>query len=124
VEKLSNKVYDLVLTDMRMGSASGLDVLDYIQKLSPSTVSIVLTGYASLESAIAALRQDAYDYLIKPCLIEDLKHTVKRGLERRRLELLAKQRATARDNKQRAGADGRSAHKTARRCQCRTEREE
>jgi len=92
VEKLSNKVYDLVLTDMRMGSASGLDVLDYIQKLSPSTVSIVLTGYASLESAIAALRQDAYDYLIKPCLIEDLKHTVKRGLERRRLELLAKQR--------------------------------
>jgi signal transduction histidine kinase len=92
VEKLSQQVYDLVLTDMRMDNVGGLDVLEHVHKVSPSTISIVLTGYASFESAIAALRQNAYDYLIKPCIIEDLKHTVKRGLERRRLELVAYQR--------------------------------
>jgi two-component system, sensor histidine kinase and response regulator len=91
IEKLNHEIYDLVLTDMRMDYISGLDVLEHVHKLSPSTISIVLTGYASFESAIAALRKNAYDYLIKPCIIEDLKHTVKRGLERRRLELVAQQ---------------------------------
>ncbi|MEW6731418.1 MAG: response regulator [Acidobacteriota bacterium] len=92
IEKLTNECFDLVLTDLRMDKVSGINVLDYIHLHTPSTVSIVLTGYASFESAIAALRQSAYDYLIKPCIIEDLKHTVRRGLERRRLELIAKQR--------------------------------
>jgi signal transduction histidine kinase len=55
---------------------------------------VILTGFASVESAIASLRQGAYDYLIKPCNIDDLKHTVKRGVEHRRL-MLAEQQARA-----------------------------
>src|ERR1051326_4313417 len=69
VEKLREKNFDLVLTDMRMDNVNGLDVLEHVHQISPSTVSIVLTGYASFETAIAALRQNAYDYLIKPCII-------------------------------------------------------
>lgn len=92
IEKLGSDNYDLLLTDLRMESASGLDVLKILQEISPSTVSIVLTGYASIETAITAMRRGAYDYLIKPCLIEDLKLTVRRGLEKRRLELIARRR--------------------------------
>jgi two-component system OmpR family sensor kinase len=55
-------------------------------KLAPDTVAIVLTGYASLESAIEAMRQGAYDYLVKPTDVEELKLTVARALERQRLQ--------------------------------------
>jgi signal transduction histidine kinase/CheY-like chemotaxis protein len=54
----------------------------------------VLTGFASVESAIAALQEGAYDYLVKPCDIESMKHTVRRGVEHRRL-MLAEQKARA-----------------------------
>jgi signal transduction histidine kinase len=58
------------------------------------TISVVLTGFASVESAIAALQEGAYDYLIKPCDIETMKHTIRRGVEHRRL-MLAEQKARA-----------------------------
>jgi signal transduction histidine kinase len=55
-------------------------------------VSIILTGYASLESAIKALREGAYDYLIKPCDVDELRAVVARGIERRQLGLQLKER--------------------------------
>jgi signal transduction histidine kinase len=55
---------------------------------------VVLTGFASVESAIGALQEGAYDYLIKPCDIESMKHTIRRGVEHRRL-MLAEQKARA-----------------------------
>jgi signal transduction histidine kinase len=58
------------------------------------TISVVLTGFASVESAIAALQEGAYDYLIKPCDIETMKHTIRRGVEHRKL-MLAEQKARA-----------------------------
>jgi signal transduction histidine kinase len=70
-----------------MEGGDGLSVLTEIRRLAPLTISIVLTGFASVESAIAALRQGAYDYLIKPCNVDDLKYTVRRGVEHRRLML-------------------------------------
>lgn len=77
--------YDVVLTDLRLGDASGQDVLAEVRRQRPQTVGIMLTGYASLESAIAALREGAYDYLIKPSDPEELRATVRRGVERRSL---------------------------------------
>src|SRR3989338_11524287 len=77
--------FDLVLTDMKMEGVSGLDVLERAQKLWPRPVTILLTGYASLESAVAALRLGAYGYLTKPCGIEELKLSIRQGLERKRL---------------------------------------
>ena len=77
--------YDLVLTDLRLEDGDGLDVLKAVRERHPETVTIMLTGYASLESAIQALRAGAYDYLVKPSEVEELRSTVARGIERRRL---------------------------------------
>src|SRR5438132_9467131 len=77
--------YDLVLTDLRLEDGDGLDVLKAVRENHPETITIMLTGYASLESAIQAIRAGAYDYLVKPSEVEELRSTVARGIERRRL---------------------------------------
>jgi len=90
--RLRRETFDLVLTDLRLDDMDGLTIIGEVQRLSPDTVSIILTGYASLESAIKALREGAYDYLIKPCDVEELRLVVARGLERRHLALQLKAR--------------------------------
>lgn len=94
VALLERDEYDLVLTDLHMEGGDGLSVLAEIRRRAPLTISVVLTGFASVESAIAALQQGAYDYLIKPCDIDEMKHTIRRGVEHRRL-MLAEQHARA-----------------------------
>src|SRR5437879_1286726 len=84
--------YDLVLTDLRLEDGDGLEVLKAVRESHPETITIMLTGYASLESAIQALRAGAYDYLVKPSEVEELRSTVARGIERRRLGLELKSR--------------------------------
>src|SRR5262245_46163725 len=87
VQTIARAEYDLVLTDLHMEGVDGMSVLKEVQRRSPLTITIVITGYASLESAISAMRNGAYDYLIKPSVIEDMKLTIRRGLEHRRLIL-------------------------------------
>lgn len=94
IELLNKTDYDLVLTDLHMEGGDGLSVLSQIRRHAPLTISVVLTGFASVESAIAALQEGAYDYLIKPCDIESMKHTIRRGVEHRQL-MLAEQKARA-----------------------------
>jgi len=79
--------YDLVLTDLHMDEGDGLSLLQEVRGRTPLTIVVVLTGFAAVESAIAALRHGAYDYLTKPCIIAELIHTVARGIEHRRLML-------------------------------------
>lgn len=94
IDLMSKEEYDLVLTDLHMEGGDGLSVLNQIRRQAPLTISVVLTGFASVESAIAALQEGAYDYLVKPCDIESMKHTIRRGVEHRRL-MLAEQKARA-----------------------------
>lgn len=77
--------FDLVLTDLRLPDVDGLQVIGEVRRRSADSVTIVLTGYASVDSAVRALREGAYAYLLKPCDAEELRATVARGLERRRL---------------------------------------
>ena len=84
---LRQSEFDVVLTDLRLGDMDGLHVLEAVRTSTPDTVTLMLTGHASLESAIGALRNGAYDYLSKPCPPEDLLATVWRAVERRRLTL-------------------------------------
>lgn len=77
--------FDLLLTDLRIDEVDGLTLLAAAQKRDPETVSILLTGYASLESAVQALRYGAFNYLLKPCNIDEMKLTITRGLEKKRL---------------------------------------
>lgn len=76
---------DLVLTDIRMGAVDGLTVLREFKRMYAHTVVVVLTAFGSLEGAIEAIKQGAYDYLAKPFKKEDIQLIVKRGLEHARL---------------------------------------
>lgn len=94
ISLLATADYDLVLTDLHMEAGEGLAVLNEIRRNAPLTISVVLTGFASVESAISALQEGAYDYLVKPCDIDVMKHTIRRGVEHRKL-MLAEQKARA-----------------------------
>jgi DNA-binding NtrC family response regulator len=72
---------DLVLTDIRMGAVDGLTVLREFKRMSPDTAVVVLTAFGSLEGAIEAIKQGAYDYLAKPFKKEEIKLVVHRSLE-------------------------------------------
>src|SRR5205807_6089226 len=92
LELIERETFDLVLTDLRLDDLDGLTILNKVGERSPETVTIMLTGYASLESAVKALREGAYDYLFKPCDVEELKAVVARGIERRQLGMQLKAR--------------------------------
>ena len=77
--------FDLVITDLSMREMDGMELLERIKRASPHTEVIVLTGYASLESALQAMRLGAADYLRKPVSAPEITYGVKRTLLRRRL---------------------------------------
>jgi DNA-binding response OmpR family regulator len=74
--------FDVALVDLRLTDMDGLDIMRHLRQVSPTTSVIILTGYASLDSSIEALRQGAHDYLIKPCDTEDLLASVADGIAR------------------------------------------
>jgi signal transduction histidine kinase/DNA-binding response OmpR family regulator len=77
--------FPLVLSDLKMPQVGGLDVLREVRERYDDTLVVLITGFASTDSAIAALRQGAYDYLTKPLDLDDLLSTVRRALEHRAL---------------------------------------
>jgi len=81
LDKVRRGDLDLVLTDLRMEGLDGTALLQELCSKHPSVVTVVLTGYASIESSIDALRCGVYDYLVKPCVVDDLKLTVRRALQ-------------------------------------------
>ncbi|HEV8524659.1 MAG TPA: ATP-binding protein [Terriglobales bacterium] len=85
LEAIRQRYYDLVLTDLNMPQIDGLAVLGEVRKRSPNTVTVMITGYGSLDSAVEALQLGAYEYLLKPLDVADLKLAVGRSLERKRL---------------------------------------
>jgi two-component system, NtrC family, response regulator PilR len=77
--------FDLVITDLRLPGRSGLDVLDEVKARSPNTPVIVVTAYATPETAIAAMKRGAYDYLNKPFKLDEISLVIARALEKRQL---------------------------------------
>lgn len=85
IRKCREEKFDLVITDLMMPGASGLDVMREIRRVSPSTLVVLVTGFASLESAVEAIREGAYDYLAKPFKLEEIKILIQNASERIRL---------------------------------------
>jgi signal transduction histidine kinase len=86
LELLRAQCFDVVLADLHLENGmDGLDLVRELRRQSLDGVAIMLTGYASLDSAVKALREGAYDYLVKPCDVIELRMTVSRGLEKCRL---------------------------------------
>jgi two-component system response regulator PilR (NtrC family) len=77
---------DLVLTDVRMPEMDGLTLLGHLRQILPETPVIVVTAYGTVESAVAALRAGAFDYLLKPVKFDDVLHKVQRALDFRDVE--------------------------------------
>jgi two-component system sensor histidine kinase/response regulator len=82
--------FDLLLLDVMLPDGKGIELLPYIKKLDSELVVIVITGFATVELAVQAIRQGAYDFIAKPFTPEVLQVTVEQGLEKRRLSLDAK----------------------------------
>lgn len=81
LEKMADKEYDLVFTDLKMPKISGIELLEEISSNKSSTFSIVITAYASIDSAVSALRIGAYDYIVKPLDFDYVLMKVKRLFE-------------------------------------------
>ena len=80
---LDRGFYDAALLDLRMPGLTGIDVLAQIKQMSPDTQVIILTGHATVDTAVAALRHGAFDYLTKPCKWAELEMILSRVAERR-----------------------------------------
>jgi len=87
LSKLPHQKFDLTLLDLLMPGMDGLEVLREIKRLEPEAVVIIITAYASVESALTAMKMGAYDYIQKPFKNDELLMTISRALEHRRLQL-------------------------------------
>ncbi|MBI5250394.1 MAG: sigma-54-dependent Fis family transcriptional regulator [Desulfomonile tiedjei] len=86
IHRVSEEFFDLILMDNRMSSMDGIDALKEIKNISPGIPVIIITAYASVETAVEALQAGAHDYLTKPLDIEELKIKVQQSLEFWRLK--------------------------------------
>src|SRR4030043_744412 len=85
VVELQNQSYSLVITDVNLPDGSGFELLDIVGKKYPQTVGITITGYGSIESAVKAIKQGAYDYLTNTIIDEELRLGVERALTQQSL---------------------------------------
>lgn len=86
IRELDSSEFDVVLTDLRMGKIDGMDLLDRVKIKYPDTRVVMVTGYATVPSAIEAMRRGAYHYLPKPYKLDEVRETVKRASEQRNLK--------------------------------------
>ncbi len=83
--KANETFFDIVITDIRMGNKDGMEVLKSFKKVSPETTVIMITAFGSIDTAIEAIREGAFDYISKPFKLEEITLTIKKALEQRRL---------------------------------------
>ena len=87
VALIQSEKFDLALVDLKLPGISGLEVLTELRQQLPQIVVIVLTAHASLDTAVAALRHGAHDYLFKPCKTVELRESIRKGLRNRQEKL-------------------------------------
>ena len=85
LEQLQKQSYCLVITDVNLPDGDGLKLLDVLRKNYPQTVSIVITGYGTIESAVQAIKRGAYDYLTKPIIDDELRLAIERAIKQQSL---------------------------------------
>jgi DNA-binding NtrC family response regulator len=85
IQILSENEISITLTDIKMSGKDGLELLDQIKAVDPEAIVIIMTAYSSVDTAVAALRKGAYDYVTKPFVNEDLLQTIKNAVTQRQL---------------------------------------
>ena len=86
IEELKRANFDVAFLDLKLSQESGLDVLEQIVRVSPQTFVVIITAYASVETAVEAMRRRAFDYLPKPCTPEQIRHVLSNVERTRKLE--------------------------------------
>jgi DNA-binding NtrC family response regulator len=82
IDHIQKNLYDLIIVDLVMPKVGGLDVLKYAKKANPDVLVIIITGYASVETAIMAVKEGAYDYIRKPCKLEEIRIAVDNAIDK------------------------------------------
>ena len=85
IDRGEKQTYDVVLSDIKMIDVDGMEVLRAYRQRSPETIIIMMTAFGSIETAIRAIKEGAYDYVSKPFKLDEIKLTLQRALEQRRL---------------------------------------
>src|SRR5580658_8235267 len=83
--ELGRTRYDMILSDLKMPRMGGIELLAAIGQAAPSALTVIMTGFGTVETAIDAMKRGAYDYILKPFKVEEVIHVVQRGLEKQRL---------------------------------------
>ena len=86
LHQVEEEIYDLVIMDIRMPKMDGITVLERIKEMAPETVVIMITAFASTDTAVQAMKKGAYDYITKPFKIDEIKLIIRNALERKALE--------------------------------------
>jgi response regulator RpfG family c-di-GMP phosphodiesterase len=86
LEELHKRSYNLVISDLKMPNLSGLELIQKISEESIPVITVIMTGFGTVETAIEAMKKGAYDYILKPFKVEEVIHIVQRGLDRQRLQ--------------------------------------
>ncbi|NOU32012.1 MAG: response regulator [Polyangiaceae bacterium] len=85
LHELSQARYDLIISDLKMPRMGGIELLEQVGQRAPSALTVIMTGFGTVETAIDAMKRGAYDYILKPFKVEEVIHVVQRGLEKQRL---------------------------------------
>jgi two-component system response regulator PilR (NtrC family) len=85
MDYIQNDIFDLVVTDIKMPKADGFEVLKKVKEISPSTIVIMITAFATTESTIEAMKLGAYDYIHKPFKIDEIRHVIQKAFEKKNL---------------------------------------
>ncbi len=85
LEKAKSEKFDIVVADLMMPGYDGLEILKSCKQLDPDILFIMITGYSSLETALTAIKEGAYDYVTKPFRLEEMQIAIKNGSERVKL---------------------------------------
>ena len=91
LNKIHDTDYDVVLTDIKMPNVDGMELLEKAAQFSPNTFFIIMTAYASVKTAVDAMREGAYDYLIKPVEFDDVILRVKRLVDFKKVSMSARE---------------------------------
>ncbi len=85
LHEMQRHPYDVVISDLKMPKMGGIELLDEISKRSPNVLTVIMTGFGTVETAIDAMKRGAYDYVLKPFKVEEVVHIIQRALEKQRL---------------------------------------
>jgi response regulator RpfG family c-di-GMP phosphodiesterase len=85
LNELQHARYDMIISDLKMPRMGGIELLAAIGDAAPNALTVIMTGFGTVETAIDAMKRGAYDYILKPFKVEEVIHVVQRGLEKQRL---------------------------------------